>query len=815
MFVLRRIVQKVLFWWVRVAENPHHTNFDELKKHKNCIYVLEHQSTSDALVSDHQLQKHGLASIYDELDIPNLSNESRLLTVHSRNSVIRAKKEGINSRLKNLLEFLADNPEQDILLVPVALFWGRASSAKLGAVNALFSSNWTVIGRFKKLFTLIFNGRDTFFEINEPISLREIFDETPDLSIASRKVARILRVHFRRVRTAAIGPDLSHKRVLIEQLLKTDPVRKAISAHSKAKGVPIEKSRKVALKNAQAIAADLSYSTIRMYDIVLTKLWNKIYNGIELHGIEPVRELAKDHEIVYVPCHRSHIDYLLLSYTLHRNGLSVPHIAAGENLNMPIVGGILRRGGAFFIRRKFGGDKLYTAVFNEYIHTVFSRGFPVEYFVEGGRSRTGRMRSPATGTLAMTVRSHLRNSEKPIAFIPVYIGYEKVFESRSYVGELKGKDKKKENLFDLVKSVKHLKNYGRVYLNFGQAISLNSQLEQHKPDWNEATYGPNDRPEWMFSFVDQLAIQVVKRINSAAALNPINMVATALLSTPRQAIESSLLLEQLKLLKSLHQAVPLSEHITLPESRPEEWVEYAVGMGTLQRIPQKLGDLYGLDGQNTITMSYYRNNVQHIFALPSLIAALVVRAEGVAKSALMEQIGMIFPYIQNELFIELSGETLQAKAEQTLAFMAEQGILSIDKQGLVQAPDKASDNNLQLQYLANIMLPTLERYLITLSVLVRLGSGNCSQAILENQSQQMAQRLALLNGLDAPEFFDKALFKSFIQALKTKGVLTLNEEANLAYDERIHNIISQASFVIPDDVWHNIHQIIQRSTQEG
>ena len=473
---LRRVSQTVLFWWVKVGENPHHTDIDLLKSNKHCVFVLEHESTSDALVADHKLRQLGLAGLYPKIDIPELADEPSLLTVHPRASMIRRNKAGITPRIQRILGYLAEHPDEDILLVPVALYWGRAATSGNSLLSAFLSSNWTVFGRFKKLLTVLFNGRDTYVEINEPISLRQLVLADKDLAVTTRKVARVLRIHFRRVRTAVIGPDLSHKRVMIDRLLQTEPVRNAIAQHAKAKKISLEKSRALARKLALNIAANVSYGTIRILEILLTKLWNKIYNGIILRGIEPVRELAKDHEIVYVPCHRSHIDYLLLSYSLHNHGLNVPHIAAGENLNMPIVGNILRRGGAFFIRRSFGGDKLYTAVFNEYIHTVFTRGYPVEYFVEGGRSRTGRMRAPATGTLAMTVRSHLRDNSRPVVFIPVYIGYEKVFEGGSYLGELKGKVKKKENLFDLVKTVKQLKNYGHVFLNFGEPLKLNDQL---------------------------------------------------------------------------------------------------------------------------------------------------------------------------------------------------------------------------------------------------------------------------------------------------------------------------------------------------
>jgi glycerol-3-phosphate O-acyltransferase len=794
--------------------NPHHTDIEALKKKKHCVYVLEHQSTADALVVDHQLKRLGLNGLYRNIDIPELSNEAALFTLHARPSVIRRHKAGIAPRIQTLLSHLKDNDDEDILIVPVALYWGRAATSGNSILSALLSSNWSVVGGFKKLLTVLFNGRDTYFEINEPISLRELVEDTPDTTIAARKVARVLRVHFRHVRTAVIGPDLSHRRVMIGRLLKTEPVRRAIEQHAKSKGVSLEKAEAVARKQAITIAADVSYGTIRFLDVLLTKLWNKIYNGVLINGIEPVRELAKDNEIVYVPCHRSHIDYLLLSYCLHKHGLNVPHIVAGENLNMPVVGSILRRGGAFFMRRSFRGDKLYTAVFNEYIHTVFSRGYPVEYFVEGGRSRTGRMRIPATGTLAMTVRSHLRDNSRPIVLIPVYIGYEKVFESRSYLGELKGKEKKKENLFDLVKSVKQLKNYGHVNLNFGEPIKLNDALNDSQSGWDNTKYGPDDRPDWMFGFVDQLAQNVVSKINSAAALNPINLIATALLATPRQAIEGKQLRAMLRLLITLQKDAPYSEYCTRPDGSVEEWIDYAVKMGTLRLIPQKLGNLYGLDSQNTVLMSYYRNNVQHMFALHSLIAALVVRADGIDEAQLKAHINTIYPYLQSELFIESDTDSALKHADKIISLLIERQMISRGEDGLLYGPDKTQDQSFQLQYLANIMLPTLERYLLTLSVLVRMGTGNCSQTVLENQAQQMAQRLALLNGLDAPEFFDKALFKNFIQTLKNKKVLTLNDKGNLEFDDRIQRIIDQAVFVIPDSIWYNIYQVTKRTSPQ-
>ena len=139
------------------------------------------------------------------------------------------------------------------------------------------------------------------------------------------------------------------------------------------------------------------------------------------------------------------MDYLLLSYIIYHQGYALPHIAAGINLNIPVVGRLLRKGGAFFIRRSFAGNALYTVVFMKYLAAIMARGHSIEYFIEGGRSRTGRLLHPKTGMLSMTVRSFLRDPVRPVVFVPVYFGYERIVEANTYISELSGAPKKKES----------------------------------------------------------------------------------------------------------------------------------------------------------------------------------------------------------------------------------------------------------------------------------------------------------------------------------------------------------------------------------
>ncbi|MGH8519191.1 MAG: MMPL family transporter, partial [Panacagrimonas sp.] len=232
----------------------------------------------------------------------------------------------------------------------------------------------------------------------------------------------------------------------LRALLAADRVRLAIEREAKQKNQTLEQVTTRARKIGNEIAADYSNSSINFLRLILSGVWNKIFKGIETRGLERVRELAQSHVIIYLPAHRSHADYLLLSYVLYLGGLVPPHIAAGENLNITFgIGALLRRCGAFFMRRKFGGDALYTAVFRAYVDSLLQRGYPIEFFPEGGRSRTGRLLAPKTGLMAMVVEAALRQRARKVLFVPVHIGYDRVWEINSYLKELKGAQKEKES----------------------------------------------------------------------------------------------------------------------------------------------------------------------------------------------------------------------------------------------------------------------------------------------------------------------------------------------------------------------------------
>lgn len=413
-------LRRLLYLWVR-SETINQSAFTlKIDRSKPVLYVLQQPSVSDLAVVDTECRKAGLPRPVMPVAVGDAIEPAAFFYLTPEPDWLgRQDKRGASPTLVRMLAAVGQNGLDDAQIIPVSVFWGQSPDSESSPWKLLFADNWAVTGRLRKLARILILGRKTRVQFSAPIHLRELVEQGKGHERTLRMVNRILRVHFRNLKTAVIGPDLSHRRNLVKGLLRAPLVRQAISEECESERISQEKAEGIALRYANEIASDFSYPVIRFLEVILSWFWNKLYEGVKVNHIERVQDVAQGNEIVYVPCHRSHIDYLLLSYLLFRNGLTPPHIAAGINLNMPVIGSILRRGGAFFMRRSFKGNQLYTAVFNEYLHTLFSRGFSTEYFVEGGRSRTGRMLHPRTGMLAITLRSFLRDSRRPIVFVPV------------------------------------------------------------------------------------------------------------------------------------------------------------------------------------------------------------------------------------------------------------------------------------------------------------------------------------------------------------------------------------------------------------
>ncbi|OAN16959.1 glycerol-3-phosphate 1-O-acyltransferase [Photobacterium jeanii] len=769
------------------------------------IYILPFRSTTDLVTLRRSTQELGLPDPLSPLEMGDRTF-NRYVFVADAPSIFGNDGELPPSSLEQfteLLELHKQDSELDIQLVPASILWGRQPGKETNLKPILRPLNGP-----EKLFTVLGHGRDCMVRLSTPVSLRYMADHHGTDNAIAHKLARVAKIHFSRQQLAASGPKLPDRQLLFKRLLASKAIEKVVEEEALSRDVPVEKVRKEAVDMMEEIAANFSYSLIRHGERILGWFWNRLYQGLNIHNAQRVRQLAQDgHEIVYVPCHRSHMDYLLLSYVLYKEGMVPPHIAAGINLNFFPAGPIFRRGGGFFIRRSFKGNRLYSTVFREYLAELFAKGYSVEFFSEGGRSRTGRLLPAKTGMLSMTIQAMLRGLNRPVTLVPVYIGYEHVMEVGTYAKELQGKNKEKENFGQVIRMLRKLRNFGQGYVNFGEPISINQYLNDNVPEWHK-DIDPIEprRPQWLSPAVNDLAVKMMTHINDAAATNALTLCGLALLSSRQRALSREALEEQLTCYVELLRNTPYSSQSTFPNEEAAELVEHAISMDKFIIERDTLGDIISLDRQQSILMTYYRNNIIHLFALPSLIAHLVVQHQSLTVDELHDQVEKLYPFLQAELFLSVDKADLGQEIDKLIAELVRQRLLLND--GVHLSINNARIGPLQL--LARTISDTLQRYAITLTLL--RTEPQMMKSDLEQQSQMMAQRLSRLHGINAPEFFDKGVFATLVRTLREEGYL--NEECH-AVSRPVEDLADLLATLVSPEVKLTIQAVMNREEREA
>lgn len=770
------------------------------------FYVVSHQSASDLLTLQLACKQQKLPDPLTKVSI-NGKLFDRTLCLEKPNplfSLFKTKERTVLHQGLDILNQHDINKDLDAQLIPVNLIWGRVPTKEKNNANVSSllteqaSPSW-----FQKLCIVLFLGRDSLVRYSEALSLRVMSDNHGNDEVTAHKLLRVARFHFHRQNIAAKGPRLIHRQQMFTALFANPSVKRIIKDEAKNKNLSPEQVKKQAQSMMEEIAGDYSVSLVRLGERILRWLWGRLYSDIKVNNSQVLRELAQDgHEIIYVPCHRSHMDYLLLSYVILQEGLVMPRIAAGINLNFWPAGPIFRKGGAFFLRRSFAGNRLYSTIFREYLGLLFERGYSVKYYTEGGRSRTGRLLSPKTGMLAMSIQSLLRGIDRPLTLVPVYLGYEHVMEVGTYHKELSGSEKKSESMFGVLKAIKNLRNYGNGYVNFGEPININAYLSEQVSDW-KSSINPIDpqKPNWLTPAANGMANQVMASINQCAALNGVALVALILHANESKAIAKADLEKQLDFALNIQRQAPFSAQLTIPEETGRELLAHVLSLNKVTISTDSFGTIISLNDSTSLEMRYYRNNILHTYALISLVCKQLTNNSKIAQSQLTEQTISLLMTLKDDLFLWQTPEQITKQVEQVLAFLEQSGIAKHSKAEFWSLTGDTEELS-YIHHMAECMDESLQRLAIITSLITRLEP--VTRRDLEQKVVAIAKRLAVLNNITAPEFIDKKAQATLINTLREQDYIALNEDGLLVTTEAMQKLKTSVTNLVAIEVLQSI-----------
>jgi len=676
------------------------------------------------------------------------------------------------------LGILAENRNfsKKAIIIPVDVFWGKSPERQDNWLKLLFRESWEGTSFIRNLFKLFFNGRNVKIFFHKPLEVDDIFNSPESDKNLVLKTERLLRARFRQNRKAHLGPDISNRRTLVTSILNSHSIKSYIETESNGSQKKIAKLRKKANKYVWEICSDMSYPFIYLYDRALTWFWNSRYENLEVLNFEEIRKIAPSTSLIFSPCHRSHIDYLALSYLLYYKDLMLPQIVAGKNLNLPLVGPLLRKGGAFFMRRSFSNNRLYSVVFYEHLRKLMQRGHSIEFFPEGGRSRSGKLMPPRPGIISMILRSFLGMDEKQVSFVPISINYEKVLEGNSYINEVMGAEKKKENLKDIFSVFRDFRNYlGEAYLQFGEPINLNALLKEYP----QSDY--SSEKDWLFKVTPVLGKKIMTNINDSTVVTSTALFSLAILNSDGFSISKKELVSRIELLKSLLGEDKYSAKTIICEKTGEEIINQMRKLGFLSK--EDINDRISLTNLEAAKLSFYRNNISHLLIFESLICGFFQYQKEIVKEDLLQSIKMIYPFLKEEFFLKWDEADLDQIINLKLNKLINKNLI-LEDSNVFKRPDFKSKEFYETQSLGKLVQPSIDRFYVLISQLWKNSAEHISKNELERNSLEILKNLEKTQARLTPEFSEKWMFDVFLNRL-IENKYVREDDKGMLYPTRI------------------------------
>lgn len=680
--------------------------------------------------------------------------------------------------IRHLLE-LQTRLDFPIFLVPQMIMYSRDPSRESKGLLDLFFGDRENPGKLRKLGLCLFKAKRAVVEMAEPISLQEVLAGAAG-NASLRELAQDLRrdliARLDLKRRMVTGPVIKSREEFLELTLTDPGLTRFMEQLAETEKKKLSKVKKTAQDYFWEISADFNVFLVNIMERLVRWLSRNLFDGIvfDAEGFEKVREAGQKGTLIFVPCHKSHLDYVILNYYIYLHNMHPPRVAAGKNLAFWPLSWIFRDSGAFFIRRRIHGAKLYAEVLFTYIKTLIKTGHNLEFFIEGGRSRTGKLVLPKMGLLNMILRAYKEGVTQDLWLVPTFIGYDQVLEEKAYLQELEGQSKETESVGQLVRARKFLrKRYGRAYIQFSEPISLNHYLAQN-PQYNL------EEPEAIRKLSLELSFKTIQAINQVSVVTPFALVCAALLTYPRKGVYRRELFRIIQVLydylkeRRVRQADSLEklpeaveETLSLCESRKlitpierEEGLTDELGLGG-----------YSIDESKRPLLEYYKNNILHFF-LPASMTSLAILGGQVFefdRQQIIKDVNFLKDLFKYEFIYE--DVDSESEVEQTLSYFASRGVaVGLDREG--NRYTLSASGLKELAYFANLLYNYLESYWIVFRSIKYLQKKPRSEKEFLKRIHSIGHKLHKLGEVERSEALSEANFKNALKFFGERGIIT-------------------------------------------
>lgn len=704
--------------------------------------------------------------------------------------------------------YLSSNREEEptFYFMSVVIRWRKHSRGTKNLSEYLFglSSRPNFIG---KMWYLLRRRHDSVVKGLAPFSMKkrektdgvDLPNESEAMRVAKYVRRKILVLHSQEMRVV-LGPRYQNPHAVKETIIRDPDIQKLISQISEEKSVDRKKLMTLAYKYLTEIVAIYRYRFIEVMYVMLTWLFTKIFDGVNSREteVQRVREVVKNKSVVFISAHRSHLDYLLIPYVFFLNDIVTPHVAAGINMAFWPMGHFFRLGGAFFIRRTFRGQKLYSLCLRKYIEYLLKTRVNISFFIEGTRSRSGKMLSPAFGMLKMTLDAYRKGACDDIALIPISVCYDEVPELSSYSKELAGAKKVKESASELIKSRRITgKKMGKAYVRFAPELLAKDLFRDREEN------GEQERLAFQ-----KIAFQVSKNINDITPVTPKSLVSSVLLG---YRLSSVSLEDLLRLSFMLAEYVEASGHaLSVVRGgglrRALEQTVRLLQKNGIVNVSSMVPRTFFCENKRRVVLNYYKNNAIHCFISPcitllALFSCLTEKRDQktVALDIIIEKSLKLRDFVKFEFFFNPTQEFIEEMKKNLQFFFGGEGSESLDTISVESLKSNTEDWN-ALSVYTRLVGELLESYLVVLEFFKEAkikSSLSTEKKTLVQKIVKFAESRASKQRISFPESVSIQNYSNALLLLNNKEILEIekgDEKTTIhfkGWDEKAESLMAE------------------------